>query len=1107
MNRTSLALKRLGVPVLALTTVMTAGQLALGTTSAFAAGALTITPNPASSQPGTPVTLTITDTGDTTGETVNLTVTGSAFFTANGSNSGQSTSIPCPANGGATADVCTIQVNDNVAETVTVTATGVDSTNSNTDSVTFQNQAGSFSFSPNPAFGTASPIGGVVPSAAGDAKQTVTYVPGSQSVSPNNAQTTTLTVSGSAWFDPGGADNSHLTFPVGQTKPKSITCTIPAAPAARTCTYDVADSISEAVTVTAGQASPDLNSQSATATVNFAGLFWANCSGNQQNTAANCATQQGAGTTATYTITYQEAGQPAVNRAIQFTITGANGNVFPVSQPTNTSATNATTAQCTTNAQGQCQVSVASSGSATNSDTIVAKTQNTLPYPASEADQKITNVPNATPGRFVLTGNPTLVAPGTQVDAVNEPGDVVQNTFTLFNCQANTTTGSNTCIGQTALAGQSVTLTVDHGFFTPLCTSAVGPTTSYANCTFNTTPASGTKVGDLKNLGTSMTATTNAQGQVTVALAIARDTAFDQNGSLTATVTAVASGVTLTESAGPGNSPSGTTCNAVNNNPQPGCPTGTVWTTNAQPLNGASVKIVSIPASSSEATLTDGSTTNNVPNNQFRVVTVALTDQFGNLTSGAVPGNATGVTLVKTGVGDLLHCTGWTSTNTCTGPGTGQNNPSGGNSANTTDSSGVTTTTFKDVRGSYLSQFTSAGTSNITQDRYLSTPCAFQAAGATCVVSGTNKAQTGTQTLTATWKAPTTTFNTFTAGSANNPAVATYTASTATMTDAVTINYFAQTAQAVVTFTTTPSNTVSAGTVVTVSATVKDQFGNPIAGDFVQFIRSGPNPNNGTDCTANSNTNGNNGQGTATNAQGQAGFSFTCNTPGQQLVTIVVTDANGNELARGTQTINFTNGTPGGGGPVGINSPSNNGAAAGSTFVLTGTAPAGAVVTLTGVDFRNGTHTLGTATADSNGKWTFTTTAIFFNTTVTASAPTSGGTATSNTIIVAVSQVFTGVHFTRVGPYRRGLIEYNVTGTSTSIVGGEPIRVQNSHCRSLLCGITHMRSNGFDRLHIYLLPGTYTFTVYGTGGSDSRFGGDGHQYLNAGRMTFTVRIH
>jgi hypothetical protein len=112
---------------------------------------------------------------------------------------------------------------------------------------------------------------------------------------------------------------------------------------------------------------------------------------------------------------------------------------------------------------------------------------------------------------------------------------------------------------------------------------------------------------------------------------------------------------------------------------------------------------------------------------------------------------------------------------------------------------------------------------------------------------------------------------------------------------------------------------------------VKDQNGNPVQGDQVQFIRSGPNPN-GTDCTATSTPGPNQPGALTTNSSGQAGFSFTCNTAGTQQVTIIVSDPSGNELARGTQTVTFTQGgSPGGNGGTFKTMP---GYRSGSTDVL-----------------------------------------------------------------------------------------------------------------------------------------------------------------------------
>jgi hypothetical protein len=211
MNRTSRALKRLGVPVLTATTLLTAGQFALGT-SAFAA-------------------------------------------VANG--------------------------------TLTIT--------------------------PNPGAGSATPV----PPATGDIQQTVTYTPGTQSVN-TGAQTITITVNGSATIvnptpntqpqsNPAPAQQNTLVI---AGNGKSATCTTTTAPpnpnpapaVVQGCNFAVHDILSEAVTVTATD-STDQTTPPATATDNFAALSFTGCA-TIPNTApgGNCTTQQGAGTSQTYTV-------------------------------------------------------------------------------------------------------------------------------------------------------------------------------------------------------------------------------------------------------------------------------------------------------------------------------------------------------------------------------------------------------------------------------------------------------------------------------------------------------------------------------------------------------------------------------------------------------------------------------------------------------------------------------------------------------------------------------------------------------------------------------------------------------------------------------------
>jgi len=759
MKRTTQALRRFGVPVLAATTLLSFGQVALGTSSFAATGTLTVTPNPgfASATPETAGDNTITNSvrytqGQTTSQTITVTVSGSA----------------------------------------TINTTGI-----------------------------TQPTGNSMTVAAGG---------------------------------------------------KSATCTT-STTGTEGCDFNVTDTVSEAVTVTATDTT-DNTVGPATATDNFSSLFFSNCSTSAQQTEANCVSQVTNGQSQTYTITYMQAGAAAAGVGLTFELENSLGGVpsnhtiFTTPQPSGTTFTGpSNTATCVTNAQGQCQVSVTGT-SIGNGDILDAVTStNTGSYPASEADQTINVIASTVAGRLDLISS-TPIRP-TGAPAANEPGDAIQNVYELDSCQANTTTGKNACLEGNALSGVSVALTVDHGFFTPNCVGGAGAN-DYANCTFNTTPAAGAKVGDLKSSGTSMTVTTGTNGRFTVTLGIAKDAGFDDDGSVAAVVKGVANGVTLTESV-PGQTNTASTCPSTT----PGCPTNTLWTTDAAPLNGGTVSIVwlSKPALSKTAT-------NEVPDNPngsgspVNVFVLHGTDQFGNLTStdGAID-------LVSSGGGELGECGSYQDT---TAHSDCDDATDPGSTGTVSQPNGVTTFTINGADGSYTQVFDVNG--DPSQERYW-------------VWADTD--ETGTQTLTASWDAPITTFLTFTAGTSTTNAVATYdTTKTNTVTDKTVIDYYAQ-VPTTFTFSSTPSNRVRAGTVVTVSATVKDQKGKGIANENVQFIRSGPTTEAGNSCTGTQSF-------PTTNDNGQAGFSFTCTNPSTQVVTIIVTDNSGNELARSTQTIHFT---------------------------------------------------------------------------------------------------------------------------------------------------------------------------------------------------------
>ena len=112
----------------------------------------------------------------------------------------------------------------------------------------------------------------------------------------------------------------------------------------------------------------------------------------------------------------------------------------------------------------------------------------------------------------------------TLVDGQATPGRPVSQTFTLKNKAGE------------LLKDTSVALSLDHGFFTALDKDGV------------LVPASGPAVGDKygvwKNEGTTKTVSTDANGTVTVTVAIAKDAGFDDDGNVDVTLTAKAGGKT-----------------------------------------------------------------------------------------------------------------------------------------------------------------------------------------------------------------------------------------------------------------------------------------------------------------------------------------------------------------------------------------------------------------------------------------------------------------------------------------------------------------------------------------------------------------------------------
>jgi len=697
--------------------------------------------------------------------------------------------------------------------------------------------------------------------------QTVTLANG-----PAAAQAITLTVTGSATIaDPGGqaAGNTLAIGAGGHT----ATCTTSATPGSQACLFAVHDAISQAVTVTAhDQSDPTVADD--TNNDHFNSLTYTNCPQNATNTPANCTTQQAANTSKTYTVTYLQDGAGVAGRNINFTLNGGQATLVqgPGTSGHNGNIIGTNQTGCVSDAAGHCDVTVQANQNAAGSGDLDATTataagvlpSNVTPYPDAEADEGINYIANATPSRLDLVATRTL-EPANQSGAALRPGDAVQKTFRLFG-GCTVTTGNTNCTGS-PLAGVSVTVTVDHGFVTPNCFTggaagapASGPVNStYADCTFDPAAATNGPVGNLKNSGTSATVSTDPNGYFTLTFGIAKDAGFDDDGTVVQKVTATAVG-----GSGPLNetNPGQVAGTCAANGSTAGCTTaGTTWSTDTTPLNGGTVKIVWIsnPAPSGDVQiggLHDGN-----------IFVVHNTDQFGNLTT------ASGDTdLVVTGAGadNTFECfQDYDNTHPC-------NFTNGG--VDTTPN-GVETSTINNVDGSFTNPFDSAG--NPQQDRFF-----VESSG-----------EEGAQTITVTYHATVATFGTFTASPAGN--TATYGAQAdVDKTDTTTLNYY-KPVPTTFTFTTTPSSRVRAGTGVTVSATVLDQKGKGIRDLTANFIRSGPQTQSGTSCTA---TQAN----PLTNDNGQAGFSFTCTNPSTQVVTIVITDQSGNEIARSTKTIQFT---------------------------------------------------------------------------------------------------------------------------------------------------------------------------------------------------------
>ncbi|HEX3901131.1 MAG TPA: fibronectin type III domain-containing protein [Mycobacteriales bacterium] len=502
------------------------------------------------------------------------------------------------------------------------------------------------------------------------------------------------------------------------------------------------------------------------------------------------------------------------------------------------------------------------------------------------------------PARVDLVSS-MLLGPDTQSTSYQdlaEPGDAVQNVYYVSSactprageasCDAPNGSGQGVSVdGGGPISNTALSVSVDHGFFTPNCVS--GGINVYGDCTFAVAPAVGGEVGNLSNLGSTESVTTDASGEFTVTLAIGRDTTFDNDGSVLADVTVA--GLSPDE---PGDVPSNEPCDAgatlifpptLDNSTDPdlvpGCPVETDWTTQEQPLNGGEARLVGVPAfptttgglipTENNVDVSDTGTVN-VPDVDRAVFDVRLTDQFGNLTSDASGNDLPALT--KSGPASLYQCqTDTSDTSACTsGTAVGASTPTG---------------------GEYLDTFVRYQADTSNSNLNLRVPCGAGEASCSATNTTTPGVNDGLQTDTLGWAAPRTTFNVNIAG------VWTYTATEATKaTDTYQLNFYNQLNAPVVTFSATPDPTagsVNAGSPDALSAKVTDSHGAPVVNQTVSFAPSG---SNASSCTSPATV--------PTDSTGTAAYDLTCAAPGSASVLATVTSDPGNtQLATKTWTV------------------------------------------------------------------------------------------------------------------------------------------------------------------------------------------------------------
>ena len=466
-------------------------------------------------------------------------------------------------------------------------------------------------------------------------------------------------------------------------------------------------------------------------------------------------------------------------RDVSLAFSGSNAVLAKQSaQPSGTTRTSAGTATATTGADGPS----VSRPTTRSSSPQVGETGDTL-----DATALTRSAPTLTIDFLVDMAPATVTFTGQNNDALGigaghpTPGDPVELGITVKNS-----------VGD-RLADTPVTISLDHGF--------VPQQTNSGDFVPATVPTAATDlVGDWASNGTSVTVMTNDSGVATVPVTIGRDAAFDNNGTLTMTVSASAGTVTQTS--------------------------GIDFSTTS-PLNGAALSFDLAPGQSQLTVLP------NVLFDSTRVYyNVVATDQFGN----PVSTSYSGLSISGNGTWDW-NC-----------------------------------------------NYGDTGFPNTVADSY----CATQ-------VSLYDYNSPGTETAKATWGgAPVLTFaDSNGSKSGFQYGYGSWSNSTQSLTGTVSLNWYnVDAANSTFTLTNDTTNNVAAvGTTVTEKLTAVDQYGVPLRGADVQFLRSGPGSKTGNNFDS-------------TSALGTVVYNYLGTSTGPAESTAVV-DWNGIQITKLYDTVTF----------------------------------------------------------------------------------------------------------------------------------------------------------------------------------------------------------